>query len=92
MVELTNQETLLAHTLKSALPKQAAAGPPLQMTTEQQAANAAANKERAAAAAARKVAAADNWLPPAEFAKLSDAERQAKMSAWVASKKESPGK
>ena len=63
------------------------------MTTEQQAAAAAANKGRAAAAAARKAAkTADEWLSPADFAKLSADERQAKTAAWVASKKGSPGK
>ena len=46
---------------------------------------------RAAAAAAKK-AAADDWLPPAKYAKLTDAERQATASGWVATKKGSRGK
>ena len=93
VVELTTRETMLNFSLKSSLPKLAAATLQPQMTTEQQAAAAAVNKEARAAAAAAKEAGQSvkgKWIPRKEFAKLSPDDKQAKAEARTAGK-QSPG-
>ena len=94
VVELTTRETMLNYSLKTSLPKLAAATLQPQMTTEQQAAAAVFNKEaRAAAAPAKEVGQSveGKWIPQAEFAKLSPGEKLAKAEARLAGK-QSPGK
>ena len=94
-MEVTSKETLLPHALRSAMPRNAAAAPLQQPSAAQQAANAAAKRERIAAAAAAKKEAADSWIPPEEWAKMTEAEKKAKNTAWFAAKQlqsKSPGK
>ena len=87
LVEVTSKETLLAHALRSAMPRQAAAAPREQPSAWQQAANAAANRERIAVAAAASKEAEDSWVPDEEWAKLTGPERKAKLAAWYKTKK-----
>ena len=82
-MEITSKETQLAHALRSAFPRQAAAATLQQPSAAPQVANAAANRERIAAAAAVKKEAEDNWVPPEEWVKMTKAEQQAKNTAWL---------